>query len=89
MSKRAFLFGLAVVAVLIFSLYRAKYGAQETVAQIKVVEQEIAAEKVWLDGWAAIQEHQETIETLQLLADEEDADLSADIEREFILVEAE
>ncbi len=43
MSKRAFLFGLAVVAVLIFSLYRAKYGAQETVAQIKVVEQEIAA----------------------------------------------
>ena len=42
MSKRAFLFGLAVVAVLIFSLYRAKYGAQETVAQIKVVEQEIA-----------------------------------------------
>ncbi len=43
MSKRAFLFGLAVVAVLIFSLYRAKYGAQETVAQIKTVEQEIAA----------------------------------------------
>ena len=43
MSKRAFLFGLAVVAVLIFSLYRAKYGAQETVAEIQVVEQKIAA----------------------------------------------
>lgn len=43
MSKNAFLFGLAVVAVLIFSLYRAKYGAQETVAEIKIVEQEIAA----------------------------------------------
>ncbi|MEO0608361.1 MAG: septum formation initiator family protein [Pseudomonadota bacterium] len=43
MSKRAFLFGLAVVAVLIFSLYRAKYGAQETVAEIKIVEQQIAA----------------------------------------------
>lgn len=42
MSKRAFLFGLAVVALLIFSLYRAKYGAQETVAEIKQVEQEIA-----------------------------------------------
>lgn len=41
MSKQAFLFGLAVVAVLIFSLYRAKYGAQETVAEIKVVEQKI------------------------------------------------
>ena len=32
MSKRAFFFGLAVVAILIFSLYRAKYGARETVA---------------------------------------------------------
>ena len=42
MSKQAFLFGLAVVAVLIFSLYRAKYGAQETVAEIKTVEQAIA-----------------------------------------------
>ena len=43
MSRRAFLFGLAVIAVLIFSLYRAKYGAQETVAEIEVVEQKIAA----------------------------------------------
>lgn len=43
MSKRAFLFGLAVVAILIFSLYRAKYGAQETVAEIKDVETQIEA----------------------------------------------
>jgi cell division protein FtsL len=42
MSKRAFLFGLAVVGLLIFSLYRAKYGAQETVAEIEVVEAQIA-----------------------------------------------
>lgn len=42
MSKRAFLFGVAVVALLIFSLYRAKYGAQETVAQIDAVEVQIA-----------------------------------------------
>lgn len=43
MSKRAFLFGLAVVAILIFSLYRAKYGAQDTVAEIKVVDTQIEA----------------------------------------------
>ncbi len=42
MSKRAFLFGVAVVALLIFSLYRAKYGARETVAEIAEVEQQIA-----------------------------------------------
>ncbi len=43
MSKRAFLFGMIVVALLIFSLYRAKYGARETVAEIEQVEQQIAA----------------------------------------------
>ena len=42
MSKRTFFFGLAVVALLIFSLYRAKYGAQETVAEIEQVEIQIA-----------------------------------------------
>lgn len=42
MSKRAFFFGLAVVALLIFSLYRAKYGARETVAEIATVEAQIA-----------------------------------------------
>ncbi|MCR9270846.1 MAG: cell division protein FtsL [Henriciella sp.] len=43
MSKRAFLFGMVVVALLIFSLYRAKYGARETVAEIDQVELQIAA----------------------------------------------
>ncbi|MEM1087146.1 MAG: cell division protein FtsL [Pseudomonadota bacterium] len=42
MSKRAFLFGLAVIAVLIVSLYRAKYGARETISEIKEVERQIA-----------------------------------------------
>jgi len=41
MSKRAFFFGLAVVALLIFSLYRAKYGARETVAAIETIEVQI------------------------------------------------
>lgn len=41
MSRRAFFFGLAVVALLIFSLYRAKYGARETVAEIGAVEAQI------------------------------------------------
>ncbi len=41
MSKRAFFFGLAVVALLIFSLYRAKYGARETVAEIEIIEVQI------------------------------------------------
>ena len=45
MSKRAFFFGLAVIAVLIFSLYRAKYGARDTVKQIADVERQIAAAK--------------------------------------------
>lgn len=65
MSKNAFLFGLAVVAVLIFSLYRAKYGAQETVAEIKIVEQEIAAaeaEQAELQAEFAHRSRQEWIE---------------------------
>jgi cell division protein FtsL len=42
MSKHAFLFGLAVIAVLIVSLYRAKYGASEARVEISVVEDQIA-----------------------------------------------
>ena len=42
MSKKAFIFGLVVIAVLIVGLYRAKYGAQEARAEIKAVETEIA-----------------------------------------------
>ncbi|MEQ3746666.1 MAG: cell division protein FtsL [Henriciella sp.] len=46
MSRRAFFFGLAVVAVLIFSLYRAKYGARETVEQISEIETQIAEAEI-------------------------------------------
>jgi len=45
MSKRAFYFGLFVVAVLIFSLYRAKYGAQDSAEAIAAVEAEIVLEE--------------------------------------------
>ena len=41
MSKHAFLFGLAVIAVLIVSLYRAKYGASEAREEIAAVEVQI------------------------------------------------
>lgn len=43
MSRRAFLFGLAVIAVLIFSLYRAKYGARESAEEITKIEEQIIA----------------------------------------------
>ena len=65
MSKRAFFFGLAVVARLIFSLYRAKYGARETVAEIETVEQEIVqaqAEQADLMAEFAHRSRQEWIE---------------------------
>ncbi|RIJ15912.1 cell division protein FtsL [Henriciella mobilis] len=42
MSRRAFLIGLAVIGLLIFSLYRAKYGARESAEEIAAVEAEIA-----------------------------------------------
>lgn len=42
MSRRAFIFGLAVIALLIFSLYRAKYGARESAEEIAEVEAQIA-----------------------------------------------
>ena len=41
MSRRAFLIGLAVIGLLIFSLYRAKYGAQESAEQVATVESQI------------------------------------------------
>ena len=41
MSRNAFLIGLAIIALLIFSLYRAKYGARESAREIAVVEAEI------------------------------------------------
>jgi len=42
MSKTAFFFGLAVIALLIVALYRAKYGASEARAEIAELEQKIA-----------------------------------------------
>lgn len=46
MSRRAFFFGLLVAALLVFSLYRAKYGAKDTAAELMAVEAEIeVAEK--------------------------------------------
>ena len=41
MSRRAFLFGLLVVGLLIVSLYRAKSGAKETAAELMAVEAQI------------------------------------------------
>src|SRR3990167_8860845 len=41
MSRRAFFFGLLVAAVLVFSLYRAKYGARDTAAELMAVEAQI------------------------------------------------
>ncbi len=41
MSRRAFLFGLVVVGLLIVSLYRAKYGAKDTAAELMTVEAQI------------------------------------------------
>ena len=41
MSRGAFFFGLAVIAVLIVSLYRAKSGAKETAGELVVVEEAI------------------------------------------------
>ena len=37
MSRRAFFFGLLVAALLVFSLYRAKYGAKDTAAELMAV----------------------------------------------------
>ncbi len=44
MSRRVFLFGLLVVGLLIVSLYRAKYGARDTAAEIMAVDAQIEQE---------------------------------------------
>ncbi|MEM9738813.1 MAG: cell division protein FtsL, partial [Pseudomonadota bacterium] len=43
MSKTAFAFGLAIVALLIVALYRAKYGASEARADIVELDVQIEA----------------------------------------------
>ncbi|MEM5516632.1 septum formation initiator family protein [Henriciella sp. AS95] len=41
MSRRALIVGVAIIGLLIFSLYRAKYGARESAEEIAAVEAEI------------------------------------------------
>ncbi|HPF23316.1 MAG TPA: septum formation initiator family protein [Hyphomonas sp.] len=41
MSRRAFILGLVIVGLLVFSLYRAKYGAKDTAAELMAVEAQI------------------------------------------------
>ena len=41
MSRKVFFFGLLVAALLVFSLYRAKYGAKDTAAELMAVEAQI------------------------------------------------
>ncbi len=50
--------------------------------EARKVEQRISAEKEWLDAWEIVKRQAEDIETLLLLSDEEDADLSGEIESE-------
>jgi peptide chain release factor 2 len=46
------------------------------------VEKEIAEQQDWLDEWEALREQADDVETLTLLAEEEDADLSGEIQSE-------
>ena len=41
MSRKVFFFGLLVAGLLIFSLYRAKYGAKDTAAELMAIEAQI------------------------------------------------
>ncbi len=50
--------------------------------QARTVEMRVSAEKEWLDAWETLKRQAEDVETLLLLSDEEDADLSAEIEAE-------
>lgn len=65
MSRRVFLFGLLVVGLLIVSLYRAKYGAKDTAAELMAVEAQIEEarhEKVMLDTELSHMSRREWIE---------------------------
>lgn len=46
MSRKAFVFGLVVIGILIFSLYRAKFGARESANEIARIEAEIEQAKI-------------------------------------------
>lgn len=45
MNRASFIFALLVVALLIFSLYRAKYNARETAEAFSAIEASIASEE--------------------------------------------
>lgn len=65
MSRRIFFLGLAVVGLLIFSLYHAKYGAKDTAAELMAVEAAIAAaedEKAMLETELAHMSRRDWIE---------------------------
>ncbi|MEM1106726.1 MAG: septum formation initiator family protein [Pseudomonadota bacterium] len=48
MSRSAFIFGLALVALLIVALYRGKYGASEARQELATLDQDIAAARARL-----------------------------------------
>lgn len=56
--------------------------------EARTVEKRISAEKEWLDSWETLKRQAEDVETLLLLSDEEDADLSNEIEAEVSRLEA-
>ncbi|MEE9380961.1 MAG: septum formation initiator family protein [Hyphomonadaceae bacterium] len=65
MSRKAFFFGLALVALLVISLYQAKYGAREAAAEIELLDAEIAEavhEKSLLEAELAHMSRREWIE---------------------------
>lgn len=65
MSRRAFLVGLGIMALLIFSLYRAKYGARDSADQITEIEAQIdqaVSERMVLLGELSHLSRQEWVE---------------------------
>lgn len=65
MSRRMFFIGLAIVSLLIVSLYHAKYGAKDTAAELMAVEAKIelaAEEKAMLETELAYMTRRDVIE---------------------------
>ncbi|WP_213270831.1 septum formation initiator family protein [Hyphomonas sp.] len=65
MSRKVFFFGLLVAGLLIFSLYRAKYGAKDTAAELMAIEaqiQQVQQEKALLETELAHMSRRDWIE---------------------------
>lgn len=65
MNRKVFFFGLLVVALLVVSLYRAKYGARDTAAELATVEasiEEARREKALLETELAHMSRRDWIE---------------------------